>query len=305
MALSLTEAAKLSNDVLLKGVMETIVKESPILQKLPFIPIIGNALTYNRENAMASASWYDVGDNWNESTPTFTQKTAVLKILGGDADVDNYLKKTRSNVQDIEAAIIELKAKALRYEFEDKFIYGDSASKQFDGLIKLIDTGTASSQVIAAGAAGATLTLGMVDQLIDAIKGQKPDLLLMSRRSRRKLTALVRAASAQLIEVGRNEYGEFVQYYNGVPIGVSDFIKDTHTVASSLETGYTGGDCSTIYALCFGEGAVCGISAPGLIEVERIGSLEGKDATRTRIKWYVGLADFSIVKRAALIGVKD
>ncbi|MCX8125949.1 MAG: phage major capsid protein, partial [Dehalococcoidia bacterium] len=124
MALSLVEAAKLSNDVLLKGVMETIVRESPVLQRLPFIPIVGNALTYNQENAMATASWYDVGDNWSESTPTFTQKTATLKILGGDADVDNYLKKTRSNVQDIEAAVIELKAKALRYEFEDKFLYG-------------------------------------------------------------------------------------------------------------------------------------------------------------------------------------
>jgi len=305
MSLSLVEAAKLSNDVLLKGIMETVVKDSPILQKMPFIPIVGNALTYNRENAMASASWYDVGDTWSESTPTFNQMTAALKILGGDADVDNYIKKTRSNVQDIEAAIIELKAKALRHEFEDKFLYGLTASKQFDGIIKLIDTATASSQLIAAGATGATLTLAMVDQLIDAIRGGKPDLLLMSRRSRRKLTALVRAASSQLIEVGKNEYGEFVQFYNGVPIGVSDWIKDTHTLVGSVETAYTGDVCSTIYALCFGEGAVCGISAPGLMEVEKIGSLESKDATRTRIKWYCGLADFSTVKRAALIGVKD
>ncbi len=50
MALSLTEAGKLSNDILLQGVIETIVKESPILQRLPFIEIVGNGLTYNREN---------------------------------------------------------------------------------------------------------------------------------------------------------------------------------------------------------------------------------------------------------------
>jgi len=29
--------------------------------------------------------------------------TAALKILGGDADVDDYLSKTRNNVQDLEA----------------------------------------------------------------------------------------------------------------------------------------------------------------------------------------------------------
>jgi hypothetical protein len=33
--------------------------------------------------------------------------------------------------------------------------------------------------------------------------------------------------------------------------------------------------------------------------------MESKDATRTRVKWYVSLALFSSVKAAALIGVKD
>ena len=72
MALTLTEAAKLSNDVVLQGVIETVVKESPVLSLLPFIDMVGNALTYNRENAMASAAFFDVGDTWSESTPTFT-----------------------------------------------------------------------------------------------------------------------------------------------------------------------------------------------------------------------------------------
>lgn len=40
MALTLAEAAKLSNDVLLTGVVETIIKDSPVLQRLPFIEIV-------------------------------------------------------------------------------------------------------------------------------------------------------------------------------------------------------------------------------------------------------------------------
>ncbi len=47
MALTLAEASKLSNDFLLQGIIETIVKESPVLQALPFIEITGNGLTYN------------------------------------------------------------------------------------------------------------------------------------------------------------------------------------------------------------------------------------------------------------------
>ena len=173
MALTLAEASKLSNDMLLQGVVETIVKESPILQTMPFIEIVGNGLTYNQEKTLPDIAFYDVGDTWGESTPTFDQKTANLKIMGGDADVDNFLKATRSNVQDLEAAVVELKAKALKDKFEETFIYGNATAspKQFDGLRKLIDTTTGSAQVIAMGATGATLTSSTMSAVIWVMAG--------------------------------------------------------------------------------------------------------------------------------------
>jgi len=306
MALTLDEASKLSNDMLLQGVVETIIKDSPILQRLPFIEIVGNGLTYNQEKTLPTIDFYDVGDIWAESTPTFEQKTANLKIMGGDADVDNFLKATRSNLQDLETAVIELKAKALRVKFEETFIYGDLATNpnQFDGLRKLVDTTTAGDQLIAMGATGATLTLDKLDELIDVVKGGKPDVLLMSRRSRRKINALVRAAGG-MVDSDRDKWGNFVQLWDGIPIGVNDWILDTHLVADSVETATTSGTCSTIYAIQLGEGALCGLTSPGHLQAEHVGSLESKDASRTRIKWYVSLALFSSVKAAALIGVKD
>jgi hypothetical protein len=306
MALTLVEAAKLSNDMLLQGVVETIVKDSPILQQLSFIEIAGNGLTYNQEKTLPTIDFYDVGDTWAESTPTFEQKTANLKIMGGDADVDNFIKATRSNIQDLEAAVVELKAKALKDKFEDTFIYGNATTnpKQFDGLRKLIDTTTASDYVIAMGPTGSTLTLAKLDELIDAIKGGKPDLLLMSRRSRRKINALVRAAGG-MIETDKDNWGNFIQLWDGIPIGVNDWILDTHVLTGGVETATTGGTCSTIYAFQMGEGALCGLTSPGHLTVEPIGSLETKDASRTRIKWYCSLALFSSIKAAALIGVQD
>jgi hypothetical protein len=277
------------------------------LQRMPFIEIVGNGLTYNRENALPSIDFYDVGDTWAESTPTFTQLTAALKILGGDADVDNFLKATRSNLQDLETSIIELKAKALKNKFEETFIYGNVATnpKQFDGLKKIIDTATASSQVIAVGATGAALTLTKLDELIDAIKGGKPDMLLMSRRSRRKINALIRASGSGIVETERDQWGNFIELWNGIQIGIDDYILDTHTLSGSLETATTGATSSTIYAMQFGEGALCGLTYPGHITVEPVGALETKDASRTRIKWYCSLALFSSIKAAALIGVTD
>jgi hypothetical protein len=306
MALLLAEASKLSNDLLMQGVVETIVKDSPILQKLPFIEIVGNGLTYNRENTLPSIDFYNVDDTWVESTPTFTQVTANLKIMGGDADVDNFLKATRSNIQDLEAAVVELKAKALQQKFEETFIYGDTGTnaKQYDGLRKLINTEQAGSQVIAMGATGDTLTLDKLDELIDAVKGGKPDMLLMSRRSRRKINALVREAGG-MMQTDQDKWGNFIQLWDGVLIGVNDWILDTHVLSDSVETDTTGGTCSTIYAVQLGEGALCGLTSPGYLQAEPIGSLESKDASRTRVKWYVSLALFSSIKAAALIGVQD
>jgi len=295
MALTLAEGAKLSNDVLLEGVIETVINDSPILQRLPFVEIVGNGLTYNRENAAATAAFYGVGDAWAENTPTFTQITTALTILGGDADVDNYLARTRNNVQDLEAAVVTLKAKAVQRKFDDTFINGDTLidTKAFDG----IDKQCTAPQTASMGTNGATLTLARLDEAIDLIRGGKPDILLMSRRTRRGLTALARASGSGVVEQDRDEFGRMVQFYDGVPIGVNDYISDAKTVGTSS-------DCSTIYALQFGEGAVVGLTGPGGLTVERVGSLETKDATRVRVKWYVALAIFNQLKLSRLVGIR-
>ena len=321
MAMTLVEAAKLSNDRLLVGVIETIITESGLLQQLPFIEVVGNGLTYNQELTLPSAHFYDVNEDWAESTPTFRQQTAVLKIMGGDADVDNFLKATRSDINDLEGTVVELKAKAVKNLFEETFIYGDVTTnpKHFDGLCYLLSLLTEdvavpgdanyTGQVIRAvtDAVSASLTLTMLDELIDAVKGGKPDALIMNKKMRRKIKDLTRAAGYNL-ETDRNEFGMYIEIVNGVPIIIDDYILNTHlcTAADCGEIAdFTSGDSTVIFAVQFGEGALAGITAPGHLTVEPIGSLEGKDATRTRVKWYTSLALFTIVKAAALIGVTD
>ena len=237
-----------------------------------------------------------MGDAWTESTPTFTQVTASLKILGGDAAIDNFLKATRSNLQDLEATVVQLKAKATQQKFDDTFINGDTATdpKAFDGLDKLATSG----QTVSMGVNGGTLTLDKLDELIDLVKGGKPHMLLLSRRSRRKLTSLSRASGSGLIVSDRNEFGQMVDFYDGVTIGINDHISDAQTVGTST-------DCSTIYALQFGEGALTGLTSPGGLQAERVGSPEAKDASRIRVKWYVSTALFNDLKLARLTGVRD
>jgi hypothetical protein len=356
MSITLAEASKLATDVLLKGIIETIVKDSPILQKLPFIQIVGNSLKYNREKTLPTAAWYaPVTGTWVTSPPAFEQCTAALSILGVDADVDNFLKSTRSNVQDLEAACIELAAKSVRHEFENVFLNGSGTSEQPTGLFltmkgtawvantayvlgdvrvptagkengfryecTIAGTSHATTEPtwptvegatiadntvtwttrfgshLAMAVNGATLSLDKIDALVDLVLGAKPDMLLMSRRTRRKIVALCRAAGQNLL-IGEGRAGEMVEYYNGIPVAISDWVKDNYTVGSSS-------DCSAIFAFQTGEGGVCGLTSPEMLQIERLGSLETKDASRTRIKWYVSLANFSYVKSAMLTGVRN
>src|SRR5215210_4463524 len=164
MAMTKVEAAKLTQDMMLKGVIETIVTESMILELLPLMEVTGTAVTYNREATLPASTFYDVGDTWTEATPTFTGVTAALKILGGDADVDNYLQATYADPNDIEAETVASRAKAVAHAFSDAFFNGDIAvdAKAFDGLTKAIPAG----QSLSAGTNGGPLTLDLMDQMI-------------------------------------------------------------------------------------------------------------------------------------------
>ncbi|MCO5218961.1 MAG: phage major capsid protein [Thermomicrobiales bacterium] len=293
MAITKVEAAKLSNDLILRGVIETVIAESHVLNYLPFMQVTGTSVTYNRESSMPAAAFYVPGDTWTEATPTFTQHIAQLAILGGDADVDNFLQATYADTNDIEAEVIANRAKSVAYAFSDSFFNGDTSVnvKNFDGLHKLIS----APQTVTAGANGAALTLGMMDELIDRVQPGKPDLLFMSKRTRRKLKDL-RRSSGNVLETGINQFGQQVEFYDGIPLVVDDFIKDDRTLGS-------GNNLSTIYAVRFGQGSgVMGLEHNG-IAIERVGELETKDATRTRIKWYCGLALFNTIGAAKLEGI--
>lgn len=288
MALTKAQAATLSQDMLLRGVIETIVKESQILSFLPFMEVSGTAVSYVRETTMPAATFYDVGDTWTEATPTFSKHTSRLTIIGGDADVDNFLQQTYSNVHDIEAEVIISRAKAVAHKFSETFVSGDGQNKSFEGLDHLIP----AAQTLSMGANGAALTLAKLDELIDMVKPGRPELLLMSKRTRRKLKELRREDNITM-ETSLNEFGQQVETYDGIPIVVDDFVPDTQTKG-------TGTNLSSIYALKFGVGSgLMGLENGG-IQIERIGSLETKDATRTRVKWYAALALYSTLGAARL-----
>lgn len=61
-------------------------------------------------------------------------------------------------------------------------------------------------------------------------------------------------------------------------LSVDDFIPTDEDMGTTIDS------CSSIYAVKLGRQGIGGLENGG-IQVERVGELETKDATRTRVKW--------------------
>lgn len=293
MAITLVESAKLSQDMLQKGVIETMVRTSAVLEVLPFMEIVGNAYVYNQVATLPTVAFRTVNEGYTEASASFTQVTASLKMLGGDVDVDKFIAQTRGNLNDQRAIQTELKAKAVAETYTTQFFYGDVAvqTKGFNGLVKFVSGG----QDIPVADAGGALTLDDLNKLIDAVP-HGADALFVSRSARRIVMNLLQA-SQHYIETGVDAFGKPVVSYAGVPIRVcEDVVMPAQGVA--------GADGYDIFAVKLGAMSdVCGIQNGG-VTVTDIGELETMPVYRTRIEWYCGLAVFNPNSVARLKGIK-
>src|SRR3989304_1528957 len=124
MALTLAEADKYSTKQGLGGAAEITMDQNPPLRPLPVTPPPFTA----------------AGGTVIEGVPTTSLITTALKILIGDADIDNFLRVTRSKDQDLRAELLALKARNFADTWGDAAIYGsiDAAAAQFDGLHEII-----------------------------------------------------------------------------------------------------------------------------------------------------------------------
>ena len=305
-----------------RGIALTIVKQSPWLSEMPFVEINNNVSRYKMELAAASADTYEVGDTWTEGTPTWEYRDAALAILGGDADDDKFGRLSTGG-ENTMASMIALKSKAVANWFEELCILGQttavakwSAAKNFKGLLRLIcecessattdldgaifssfGSGNNSQVVQAATGASATLTLDMVDVLVDCVR-PRPTHLVMHRQMREKLGSLARAAGNNLTH-DTGALGEIVTRYGeqvvivdeGTPVNFPDPTTIVSAPAAFTPTTAisAGNDTSPVFAVRFGEDGLCGINGAGMIQIERFASLETKDAERVRIKFYAGM----------------
>lgn len=311
MALTLAESAKYSQNDLQRGVIETFVIEANVLDRLPLLPIQGNAYAYNEELTLPGIEFRAVNSAYAESTGTINQKTESLVILGGDADVDTFMVKTRGNLNDLRAAATRGKVKAANFKFQDAFINGDVAvdANSFDGLKKRL-TG---AQVIAAGVNGLPV-LGADDAARHAFLDQLDALLALVPNAdalymNAPILAKVKGSARRLTIFDQtvDTFGRKIGTYQGVAlIDIGNKADGTPIIPQTETEGTAVGITSSVYAVRFGrdesDRAVTGLTNGG-IDVRDLGEQDAKPVFRTRIEFFCGLGVFGGKAAARLTGV--
>lgn len=315
MAITLVEAAKLSNTALQRGVTELFVINSSILDRIPLMTIEGNAYAYNEEATLPGVAFRSVNEGYSESTGTVNQKSESLVILGGDADVDRFIVQTRGNLNDQRAIQTGMKVKAAAYKYQDAFFNGDVTvdAKSFDGLKKRL----IGNQVLDAGTNGVTINtdeatrhafFDMLDDLVARVPGLDGTNGAIYASS--AVIGKIRSAGRRIggVEMVKEDLtGKRVLQWNGIPILDPGANAAGTAILPATETQGTATDASSVYAVKFGQDegdkAVTGLTNGG-IQVDDLGQLQEKPAYRTRIEFYTGLALFGGKAAARLRGVR-
>jgi len=304
-SITLAESAKLAQDDLVAGVIEDVITVNRMFDVLPFDPIEGNALAYNRENVLGDVDVEGVGDTIGaKAAATVTQITSMLTTIIGDAEVNGLIQATRSGDGNDQTAVqIASKAKSAGRKFQDMLITGTGATNQFNGLINLC----VAAQTAITGANGGALSFVFMDETMDLVldKDGQVDYWTMHSRTIRSYKVLLRAlGGASINEVVVLPSGAEVLAYSGVAIFRNDYIPINQVKGS-------GSAQTTIFAGTFDDGSrqhgIVGLTAMNMagIQVVDVGEAETKDERIWRVKWYSGLALFSEKGLACADGITN
>jgi hypothetical protein len=302
-SVTLEESAKLSQNQFVPKIIEHVVTVDKFYKLLPFMPIEGNALQYQREAVLGNVQTLSVGGTITaKAAATFDTKTANLTTIIGDATVNGLIQATRSNYMDQAEVQIMSKAKSIGRKYADMLINGDSTDPtQFDGLLTLLP----ESQTVDVGGNGAALSFALLDEAMDLVKDKDGavDYMVMHSRELRALYTLYRSlGGAGIMETVTLPGNTQIPAYRGVPIFRNDYIPVNQTQGNAS-------NASTILMGTLDDGSnsvgITGLTARNNagISVSYIGELEGADESAYRVKFYSSLALFSNLGISGIVGI--
>ena len=283
MAVTLAQSAANEPDLFRRGAQE-VASTHPVWDRIWWESIAGNSYAYNKDRILPGTAFRTVNEAYVESTGLVNQDTESIVILGGDADVDRFIEKTRTaNREVLLAGQIKMKIESAHRTYVNEMFNGDVVvnPKGFDGLRKRL----VGKQVL--DSAVAVTNSAFLSEL-DLLLGLVPDADAIYTTT--EVLARVKGLGRQ---VGGAEYvmneitGKREFTWNGVPfVDPGEYWDGSKILSHDATNG------SDMYAVKFADSmeseGVLGITNGGLQTYE-VGELQEKPAYRGRVEFYAGL----------------
>ena len=300
-AITLLQAAKLASNPLDRMIRMKYAESTDLLRVMPFENIQGSAKRFNREKTMPTVAFRAVGGSYTPNNGDVDPQYEGLFIAGGELDVDTFIVATGApgTREQKEAE----KIKVLAHTISHALVKGDSSStaNTFDGMqvratgARLVANGSTSG--------GDVLSLAKLDEAIDLCPGA--NALVMSKAMRRAITRGIRAGIDSPVTYGRDELGRQVAMYGDLPILVADGVDYINQSLAFDESNPGGGAAvgSSIYVARISTDGLHGIQN-GPPTARDLGELDATPVFRTRVEWFLGLAQETEDCLVRLYGIK-
>ena len=298
MAETLADLAEQSSDRFEGGVLKKFARQSNILDRIPVVKTDSDIYKYRQQETLPGIQNRAVNQAYSESTGRLATRTEDLSIFGGEMFRDRALgrfEKSGGDSIDWMAEQISMKTMALGREVERQIFEGDKLVNPLE--MQGLRARLTGDQAQLAGSGGATITLAMVDALIDSVAmGTGKPYFYTSKAVRRKWTTLAKASggSVSINYASVDKLGEQIAMYDGIPIEVVEDPWDAATILNAEDPGDGTADTYSIYLINFGveEGVSLLVNGEGpLVQCYQVTkeTEQGPPGEKWRLETYIGM----------------
>ncbi len=325
MAYTLAQLAKLETQAFKKGIMMNMLRDSKIMEVVPWTPVQSlQSLAVRIRTLPTGGAFRKIGGTYTEATDgDIEQVWESVYIFGGELKFDRIFDKVQNVIVDPKVQQTQMKLKSMTLDFNNYFINGDQATDPdgFEGLKKrvsgmpsrqlLVGCTTTTSATPVSSTAAARLFLDSWEKAWYRAGGTDVKGIFLNEGMYLGFPAVLRYlaySGGNVLDVTKDSYEREIITYKGAPLIDVGLKKDQSTeiiTNTEADSGGQGTECTSVYFASFNEEqGVTGIQLGGM-EVYDIAETVDGPFTMKRIEWPVGLASFGSYGISRLYQILD
>lgn len=296
------------NPALRNIVLAAMLGESPLLNYVQFYQMTGNADNIVKEADKTGGQMRDLNADFASSDGTDVDEVSVtLRTMGDNVKTDLALERRGFTPNSERTRQLESFGRSLGRYFVDNFINGSGTAPAIHGIKTLCD----SSQVLTFSSAdGGEVLRGNSDdakasqqQFVESIdeliaKVGNPTVLIMNAQAKARLSSVMREYLTVTTIQDVMGLSYTVTSYNNIPIIDSGTNKTRSAqVITNAETQGTSTDCTSLYAVKFGEREDCTVATNLGLVVKDLGLVNSHYVSKVELDLNVVLQDIRSVAR--------